>query len=163
MDRHLSRRYGQVILVSGYLVLTAVNWSQHWNAISYSWAPKVVRKCESKHWLSCGADGRSAGGRCTVTWLPNLLGWVDLLSYGAPPTCALRARVELRYKNLYLILKRNVSCYGSPYHLLFDKQICLRLFRLYGWVYSLIRLADLFACDSLQLVNNNCARSLIMS
>ena len=23
-----------------------------------SWAPKVVRKCESKHWLSCGADGR---------------------------------------------------------------------------------------------------------
>ena len=29
-----------------------------------SWAPKwkVVRKCESKHWLSCGADGRRAGG-----------------------------------------------------------------------------------------------------
>ena len=27
----------------------------------FSWAPKVVRKCESKHWLSCGADGRLLG------------------------------------------------------------------------------------------------------
>ena len=35
--------------------------------------------------------GRTAGGRCTVTWLPNFLGWVDLLTMG------LRARVELRY------------------------------------------------------------------
>ena len=52
---------------SGYLVLTDVNWSMdiihdwspHWWAISFlvfSWAPKVVRKCESKHWFSCGAD-----------------------------------------------------------------------------------------------------------
>ena len=24
----------------------------------FSWAPKVVRKCESKHWLSSGTDGR---------------------------------------------------------------------------------------------------------
>ena len=31
MGRHLSPRYGQVILVSGYPVLTAVNnWSKHW-------------------------------------------------------------------------------------------------------------------------------------
>ena len=29
----------------------------------FSWAPKVVRKCESKHWFSCGADGRSHGVR----------------------------------------------------------------------------------------------------
>ena len=29
-----------------------------------------------------GMDGRSLG-RCTVTWLPNFLGWVDLRSYGA--------------------------------------------------------------------------------
>ena len=28
------------------------------------------------HWYACGADGRSLG-RCTVTWLPNFLGWVD--------------------------------------------------------------------------------------
>ena len=27
----------------------------------FSWAPKVVRKCESKHWFSCGAEGRSLG------------------------------------------------------------------------------------------------------
>ena len=26
------------------------------------------------HWYVCGAGGRS-GGRCTVTWLPNFLGW----------------------------------------------------------------------------------------
>ena len=26
---------------------------------AFSWAPKVVRKCESKHWYACGADGRS--------------------------------------------------------------------------------------------------------
>ena len=39
-------------------------------------------------WYTCGADGRSfwgePTGRCTVTWLPNFLGWVDLLTYGAP-------------------------------------------------------------------------------
>ena len=29
-------------------------------------------------------DGQRAGGRCTVTWLPNFLGWVDLLTHGAP-------------------------------------------------------------------------------
>ena len=51
---------------------------------AFSWAPKVARKCESKHWYACGADGRAAGGRCTVTWLPNFLGWVDLLTLGAP-------------------------------------------------------------------------------
>ena len=27
----------------------------------FSWAPKVVGKYESKHWFSCGADGRSLG------------------------------------------------------------------------------------------------------
>ena len=89
MGRHLSPRYGQVILVSGYPVLTAVNWSQHWCAICVQYqsscAPKLARKCEIEHWLPCGADGR-ADGRCTVTWLPNFLGWVDFLSYGAPPS-----------------------------------------------------------------------------
>ena len=41
----------------------------------FSWAPKLARKCESKQWFPFGADGRSLG-RCTVTWLPNFLGWV---------------------------------------------------------------------------------------
>ena len=53
----------------------------------FSCARKLARKCEIEHWLPCGADGQ-AGGRCTVTWIPNFLGWVDLLSYGAPTTRA---------------------------------------------------------------------------
>ena len=28
----------------------------------FSWAPKLARKCESKHWFPCGADGRSVYG-----------------------------------------------------------------------------------------------------
>ena len=88
MGRHLSPRYGRVIMVSGYPVLTAVNWSQHWCTIcvqyQFSCATKPARKCEIEHWFSCGADGRVSCGRCTVTWLPNFLGWVDLLTHGAP-------------------------------------------------------------------------------
>ena len=94
MGGHLSLRYGQVILVSGYPVLTAVNWSQHWCTIcvqyQFSCAPRLARKCEIERWYACGTDGRSFV-RCTVTWLPNFLGWVDLLTHGAPR--------ELRYKN----------------------------------------------------------------
>ena len=66
MGRHLSPRYGQVILVSGYPVLTAVNWSQHWCAICVQYqsscAPKLARKCGIEHWFPCGADGRAADG-----------------------------------------------------------------------------------------------------
>ena len=87
MGRHPSLRYGQVILFSGYPVLTAVLWSQHWCAICVQYqsscAPKLARKCGIEHWLPCGEDGRAAGGRCTVTQLPNFLGWVDLLTHGA--------------------------------------------------------------------------------
>ena len=54
MGRHLSPRYGQVILVSGYPVLTAVNWSKHWCPIcvhyQFSCAPKLARKYEIEHW-----------------------------------------------------------------------------------------------------------------
>ena len=88
MVRHLSPRYGQVILVSGYPVLTAVNWSQHLCTICVQYqsscATKLAGKCEIEQWFSCGADGRAGCGRCTVTWLPNFLGWVDLLTHGAP-------------------------------------------------------------------------------
>ena len=52
--RHLSPWYGQVILVSGYPVLTAVNWSHHWCAICVQYqsscSPKLPRKCEIEHW-----------------------------------------------------------------------------------------------------------------
>ena len=63
MGQHLSPRYGQVILVSGYPVLTAVNRYVQYQS---SCASKLARKCEIEHWFPCGADGR-AGGRCTVT------------------------------------------------------------------------------------------------
>ena len=66
MSRHLSPRYGQVILVSGYPVLTAVNGSQHWCTICLQYqsscTPKLARKCQIEHWLPYGANGR-AGGR----------------------------------------------------------------------------------------------------
>ena len=46
---------------------------------AFSWAPKVAKKCESKHWYPVVRTvGRS------VTWLPNLLGWVDLFTHGVP-------------------------------------------------------------------------------
>ena len=44
-------------------------------------APKLARKCEIGMPVE-RTDGRS-GGRCTVTWLPNFLGWIDFLSYWA--------------------------------------------------------------------------------
>ena len=50
-----------------------------------SWAPKVARKCESKHRYACGTDRRSLSR--SVTRLPNFLGWVDYLSYGASCAC----------------------------------------------------------------------------
>ena len=87
MGENVSPRHGQVILVSGYPVLTAVNWSQHWCAICVQYQFSCATKLASVR-LNIGfhvvrTDGRK-GGRCTVTWLPNFLGWVDFLSYGAP-------------------------------------------------------------------------------
>ena len=77
IGRHLSPQYGQVIMVSGYPVLTAVNWLQHWCAICLQYqsscSPKLARKCEIGFPVV----------RCTVTWLPNFLGWLDLLTHGA--------------------------------------------------------------------------------
>ena len=90
MGQYLSPRLRQVVLVSGYPVLTAINWSQHGCVIpGCSWGPKllsIARNCEIKYWFPCGADGWSVFGRCTVTWLPNFQRWIDFLSYGAPPT-----------------------------------------------------------------------------
>ena len=68
MGRHLSPRYGQVILVSGYSVLTAVNWSQHWCAIyvcniSLPVLPKWLESGRIKQWFPRDADGRAGGVR----------------------------------------------------------------------------------------------------
>ena len=55
MGRHLSPLYIEVILVSGYLVLTAVNWSQHscpkCVSVFLCSDPKLARKYETEHWL----------------------------------------------------------------------------------------------------------------
>ena len=59
MGRHLSQRYGQVILVSGYPVLTLSIGHNIDVQLVFYWPPKLARKCESKHWFACGADGRS--------------------------------------------------------------------------------------------------------
>ena len=81
--RQLSPEYGQMILVSGNPVLQlSIDHNVDVQSV-FSWVPKLARKCESKHWLPCGADGRSLA-RCTVTRFTNFLGWVDLLSFGAP-------------------------------------------------------------------------------
>ena len=54
MGRHLRPRYGQLILVSGYPVLTGVNWSHHWCPIcvhfQFSCALKLARKYEIEYW-----------------------------------------------------------------------------------------------------------------
>ena len=91
MGRHLSPRYVQVILVNGYLVLI---WCQLITIlICNQFSPGLPKKLASVKVnigfpvvQTDGLSGERSVGRCTVTWLPNFLGWVDLLSYGAPPT-----------------------------------------------------------------------------
>ena len=123
MGRHLSQGYGQVILVSGYPALTAVNWSQHWCAIhgcdiSLPVLPNWQKSVRIKHWFSSGADGR-AGGRCTVTWLPNFLGWADLLTHGAPQARFARQSSTINLAELFyfiiLTFRKNIL----PFALLF--------------------------------------------
>ena len=62
MGRHLSPRYGQVILVSGYPVLRAVNWS-HVDVQYVCMCPRLAKKCEIEYSLPCDADGRAGGVR----------------------------------------------------------------------------------------------------
>ena len=53
-------------------------------------APKLARKCESKHWFPCGVDGRSYGHVITeFSWMGRL---PHFLSYGAPSTRGREAR-----------------------------------------------------------------------
>ena len=69
MGRHLSPRYGQVILVRWYWSAGTLFWQlsidhdiDGQSVFSWApWAPKVARKCENKHWDACGADRRSVG------------------------------------------------------------------------------------------------------
>ena len=59
------------------------------------WASKVARKCESKHWYACGANGRSVYGH-VITKFSRMGSLPYFLTHGAPLR-ALRAR-KLRYK-----------------------------------------------------------------
>ena len=67
------------------------------------WAPKVARKCESKHWYACGADGLS-GGRSVyshmITKFSRMSSLPYFLTHGAPLR-ALRAREFLYYCDSY--------------------------------------------------------------
>ena len=67
----------------------------------FYWAPKLARKCKSKHWFPCGADGRSYGH--VITKFSRMGRLPHFLSYGAPSTRALRARVELRYEGMVIL------------------------------------------------------------
>ena len=49
----------------------------------FSWAPKVARKCESKHWYACGADGRSVYGH-VITKFSRMGSLPHFLTHGAP-------------------------------------------------------------------------------
>ena len=59
------------------------------------WAPKVATKCESKHWYTCGADGRAYGH--VITKFSGMGRLPRFLSYGAPSTRASFVRLELLY------------------------------------------------------------------
>ena len=64
---------------------------------AFSWAPKVARKCESKHWYACGADGRS-GGRSVyghvITKFSRMGSLPHFVTHGAPLRAS-RARAPL--------------------------------------------------------------------
>ena len=62
MGRHLSPRYGQVIQVADTMFWQLSIDDNIDMQSAFSWAPKVARKCESKHWYACGANGWAAGG-----------------------------------------------------------------------------------------------------
>ena len=64
---------------------------------AFFWAPKVARKCESKHWYACGADGRAAGGRAVYGHVITKFSGMGRFTYPWCSAGALRAP-ELRYK-----------------------------------------------------------------
>ena len=73
-------------------------WTVTWVHNIRLQAPKLARKSEIKHWYSCGAKCGRSGGGCTVTWLPDFLGWIDFLSYGAPLKIQNWARGQTKYQ-----------------------------------------------------------------
>ena len=109
MGRHLSLRYGQVILVSGYPVLTAVNWSQHWCPIcvhyQFSCAFKLARKYEIELWsrssqaINWSADSfqKNTSRRWVDTWAGDMVMWywsVAILFWQLPIDHFVNAQIQ---------------------------------------------------------------------
>ena len=92
MGWHLSPQYGQVILVSGYPVWTAVNWSQHWSQYVYQFScgPKLARKYEIEHWsrssktINWSADSFQINHVTSMSWHTSLRYGHRILVSGYP-------------------------------------------------------------------------------
>ena len=70
-----------------------------------SCATKLGRKCED--WTPVALwCGRTGSGRCTVTWLPNFLGWVNLLTHGVPQARFARQGSAINY---IMLLQNNIT------------------------------------------------------
>ena len=70
-------------------VRDTVRWYWWADAVVINWQLSIDHNMDV-HWFPCGAFRWSV----TVTWLPNFLGWVDLLSYEAPPTHAWSSAIK---------------------------------------------------------------------
>ena len=81
MGRHLS----PVILVSGYPVSTAVNWSKHWCPIcvhyQFSCAPKLARKYEIEHWSESSKTINWSADSLQINHV-TLMSWHMSMRYG---------------------------------------------------------------------------------
>lgn len=76
-----------VILVSGHLVLTAVNWPKNGCAISGSRLPHKLDGVRSDTAYRVVWMGGRTVGR-TVMWLPKFFGWIGRQSFLAMGLCA---------------------------------------------------------------------------
>ena len=83
----------------------------------FPWAPKLARKCESRHWFPCGADGRSYGH--VITKFSRMGRLPHFLTYGAPPTHARFARGWSSAINK--IASRHIAC------IVFERSFSVRL------------------------------------
>ena len=104
IGQYLSQRYGQVILVSGYPVLTAVNWSKHWCAICVQYqsscASRLARKCETEH---CSPVVRT-DGRAVYCHVITTFSGMGRLTYPWCSAGALRARAPLLLMVRYMVV-----------------------------------------------------------
>ena len=103
MGRHRSPRYGYVILVNWYSVLTAVNWPQHGFAIS---GCTLSHQLESVAFFLMGCPVVRTGRHFTtnIAWVESnqIFLAVGLFSH------KLRARVELPYQSIKFKI---ISCW----------------------------------------------------